>query len=188
MPSLSSFIPILAAAAAVAGLASPTMTTTTSAAAPAPEQVRLGFGATDNSMNVAWSTLSEDKVNSVVRWGKSPDALTSTNSGESFIFTKDPNRKWWTHGATITLLQPHTVYYYQVGDGDSAWSKVFKFTSRGAPLPHTHLLFGDLGSAYGYSLCPSCTKDVNCTCTNTSAGIISETPDMILHTGDFACE
>jgi len=49
-----------------------------------------------------------------------------------------------------------------------------------------HLLFGDLGSAFGYSLCPGCTSSERCECANTTAGIISETPDMILHCGDFA--
>ena len=48
-----------------------------------------------------------------------------------------------------------------------------------------HLLFGDMGSAFAYTLCPDCGTEEVCVCTNTSAGIISETPDMILHTGDF---
>ena len=46
---------------------------------------------------------------------------------------------------------------------------------------------GDMGSSHAYSLCPDCGSAVNCTCTNTSFGVVSETDaDMILHLGDFA--
>ena len=74
---------------------------------------------------------------------------------------------------------------------------------------------GDMGSSHAYSLCPDCGSavrpdlfsrrlpsfladvlqvlirlvnlQVNCTCTNTSFGVVSETDaDMILHLGDFA--
>ena len=43
-----------------------------------------------------------------------------------------------------------------------------------------------MGSAFAYSLCDSCGSAERCICANKSAGVISEKPDMILHTGDFA--
>ena len=55
-------------------------------------------------------------------------------------------------------------------------------------LPQTHVIVGDMGAAYAYSLCNSCTSDESCTCTDKSKGVVSEIEEasMLLHVGDFA--
>merc|ERR1711959_306356 len=92
----------------------------------------------------------------------------------------------------MTGLEASSRYYYKVGGPASGWSKVFSFKSQAdattlpAQLPQVHLLMGDMGAAFAYSLCSSCGSAERCICENNTAGIISERPDMILHTGDFA--
>lgn len=93
---------------------------------------------------------------------------------------------WSIPSAALILHVP------SVGGSKTGWSQIFSFKSQAdsstlhSQEPQVHLLFGDMGSAFAYSLCPDCTKDEVCACKNKTAGIISETPDMILQTGDFA--
>ena len=124
-----------------------------------------------------------------MQWGLSASQLDKNATGDSFLFTQDEGRKWATHTAVMGGLSPSTRYWYRVGGESTGWSQIFSFKSQvdattlKSELPQVHLLFGDLGAAFGYSLCPDCTKDERCICNNRSAGIISETPDMILQTG-----
>jgi len=160
-----------------------------------PEQVRIGLGYSPASMHVAWATMentSAPVAETNVQWGISASKLDATAKGEAVVFTSDPNRNFTTHMAVMSSLKPSSKYFYRVGGPTSGWSQVFSFKSQAdattltGQLPQVHVLLGDMGSAFAYSLCPDCTKEERCICTNTSAGVISETPDMILHTGDFA--
>ena len=78
-----------------------------------PEQLHLALGATSSSMVAMWTTLGS--TNSAVQYGVSPTALASTSVGTSATYT---NFGWrgQLHQATMTALDPDTVYYYQVGD------------------------------------------------------------------------
>merc|ERR1711907_195710 len=147
------------------------------------------------SMHVAWATMENSSApiaGSTVQWGTDPDRLDAAAQGEAVLFTSDPHRNFTTHLAVMSNLKPSTRYHYRVGDPTYGWSKTFSFKSQAdattlpGQLPQVHVLMGDMGSAFAYSLCEDCTKEERCVCTNKSAGIVSETPDMILHTGDFA--
>jgi hypothetical protein len=165
---------------------------------PAPlvvEQVHLALGHSVDTMAVAWATVSAQPCEAMVMYGSSASALSKTNPGNSRIFTQDPDRSWYTHAANMTGLVPGERYWYKVGNKNGsteAWSKVFSFkaatTAKPKPgQPQLHVIFGDMGAPHAYSLCPDCGSEDNCTCTNTSLGVVSETSaDMILHLGDFA--
>jgi len=124
-------------------------------------------------------------------WGSKADDLEHSAVGGATVFTSDPERNWTMHTAEMTGLAPSSQYFYKVG-GATGWSYIFEFKSQANAdtlkdqLPQVHVILGDMGSAFAYSLCDSCGSAERCICANKSAGVISEKPDMILHTGDFA--
>lgn len=96
----------------------------------------------------------------------------------------------------MSELNPGQQYMYRVGSSN-AMSQVWEFTAAvepgtgGKTGPGVHLLYGDMGASFAFTLCAQCTGNLTCnasTCTNHSAGLVSELDeaDMILHTGDFA--
>lgn len=97
-----------------------------------------------------------------------------------------------------------TKYFYQIGAGDEA-SPVFHFRSQvtqatlAENLPQRHVIYGDMGTACAFTLCPSCTCNLTCDAVacakNHSVGLVTEMglysdgeddATMILHVGDFA--
>ena len=61
------------------------------------------------------------------------------------------------------------------------------------PRPQRHIIFGDLGSTHGFSLCEACTAgsavcdaETCATTPNTGLTFETDTADMWLHVGDFA--
>ena len=154
-----------------------------------PEQLRLALGYDVSSMNVGWATMENTEApqtSSWVQWGTEENDLRNQARGDVTLFTQDPGRNWTMHTATMSTLTPDTQYFYRVGCPEGGWSDVVSFRSQKLTYPQTHVIFGDMGSAFAYSLCIDCDKNETCVCTNKTAGIISEKPDMILHTGDFA--
>lgn len=111
----------------------------------------------------------------------------------------DALRNWTTHTATMVDLKPDTVYFYRVGDPAFGWSNVFHFRSQKTleaisshrAKPQKHLVFGDMGAGYAFTLCKACTGQPACTAdmcaANVSAGLVSEVKDadMMLQVGDF---
>jgi len=155
----------------------------------APEQLRLALGYDVSSMHVGWATLenaSAPLTSSWVQWGKDENSLQYEARGQETLYTSDPGRNWTMHTAVMSPLESDSQYYYRVGCPDNGWSDVRSFRSQRSTYPQTHLLFGDMGAAFAYSLCIDCNGNETCVCENKTAGIISEAPDMILHTGDFA--
>jgi len=162
----------------------------TSLANASPEQLRLALGTGLDSMNIGWTTV--DMADSIVQWGLTK-GLGQEASGQTTPFTVDPGRTWHMHQAVMVKLAPSRTYFYRVGSNQqNEWSEIYSFKSAAdastlaAELPQVHVLLGDMGSAFAYSLCPDCTSNETCVCTNKTAGIIAEEPDMILHVGDFA--
>lgn len=126
---------------------------------PAPlvvEQVHLALGHTVETMAVSWSTVSSTPCESMVMYGSSATALSKTNTGNSRIFTQDPDRVWYTHAANMTGLSPGERYYYKVGNKNGStevWSEVFTFkaatTAKPKPgQPQLHVIYGDSKSAF----------------------------------------
>ena len=159
-----------------------------------PQQLRIGFGHTPQTMRVAWSVFANDTstVETRVQFGLSSEKLDMEGTdGHAVLFTKDPGRLWSTVTASMTL-EPSTRYFYRVGGPVDGWSRIFSFTSQAdrttleASLPQVHVLYGDMGAAFAYSLCPGCGSAERCDCDDDSRGVVSESPDMILHMGDFA--
>jgi hypothetical protein len=84
----------------------------------------------------------------------------------------------------MTNLKPVTKYFYRVGSDADGWSSTFTIKSPVTPetlqanLPQKHIIFGDMGAACAFTLCPACTCDLTCDATtcaaNTSVGIVSE--------------
>lgn len=151
-----------------------------------PEQVHLALGFTVDTMAVSWSTVSSMSSVAKVMYGSSPTALTKTASGNSRVFTSDPDRTWYTHAANMTGLTPGATYYYKVGNMNTTtvWSEVFSFRaatdSKPKPgEPELHLIYGDMGSSHAYSLCPDCGSATVCNCTNKTLGVVSETSAQV---------
>jgi len=157
----------------------------------APDGLRLALGLDPSAMRVAWQTYDVLKAETKVMWGSKADDLEHSAVGGATVFTSDPERNWTMHTAEMTGLAPSSQYFYKVG-GATGWSDIFEFKSQANAdtlkdqLPQVHVILGDMGSAFAYSLCDSCGSAERCICANKSAGVISEKPDMILHTGDFA--
>ena len=153
-----------------------------------PEQVRLALGSVPGEFVVAWTTGGDDtgKVSSVA-WGATPSLELGKVAAKSTIFTMNPTYNFTTHSATMNGMKASTRYFYQVTTNGIS-SATFNWTTPRNSPPYTHLVFGDLGSAYAYTICPDCTSDLTCTCKNRTAGMISEVEnaDMLLHLGDFA--
>jgi hypothetical protein len=146
-------------------------------------------------MSVAWETHNPTTAIPEVQWGLDPESLNNTAQGASTNFDTS-NVSYVVHQAQMYSLLPYKYYAYRVGD-PSGWSKVFYFHTvpdataveqNASQTPQLHLLFGDLGASYGYSLCRDCNGSTVCECTDHSVGLVSEVgkADMILHTGDFA--
>eukprot|EP00051_Salpingoeca_urceolata_P028294 m.486118 g.486118 ORF g.486118 m.486118 type:complete len:545 (+) comp24185_c0_seq1:153-1787(+) len=176
-----------------------------SAPAPAsypPEGVRLALGATPDIMAVAWSTMentSSPVTKTHVEWGLFGQALNNSAVGKEFLFFSnaqyDGNKyNFTTHAVNMTGLLPNTKYSYRVGDPDAGWSKKFYFTTQPTPetqaahLPDVHILYGDMGTEFAYSLCENCDKSAVCNCDGATKGVVSEINDasLVLHVGDFA--
>jgi hypothetical protein len=139
-----------------------------------PQGVHLAQGYGPDSMAVLWTSTDKD---SVVRWGTADDSLTNTAEATITEFKADilaNKRKWYISNATMTGLTPSAKYFYQVGDGSSTgWSKIFNFkatvditTINNASEPQLHVIFGDMGSSYAFSLCPACNSSELCDCKN----------------------
>ena len=152
-----------------------------SAAAPY-EQVRLSLGMEPSVMAVQFVSMTS-AAPATVRFGIAPDALGHSATSASFEFTQDANRTWYNHVANMTGLAPSTKYFYQIGDEQDA-TIVFHFTSQVTPetlaahLPQRHIVYGDLGTACAFTLCPVCTCNLTCTAAdcakNHSVGLVTE--------------
>lgn len=166
------------------------------------EQVHLALGTEPSTMSVQWASKSAHS--NVVRYGTEPSALHQAASSSAYMFDQDPGRVWYNHVASMVDLQPSTKYFYQVGSGAEA-SPVFHFRSQVTEdtlpdnLPQRHVIYGDLGTACAFTLCPSCTCNLTCDAAacakNHSVGLVTEVglysdgeddATMILHVGDFA--
>jgi len=161
-----------------------------------PQQVHIGYGLTTDTMRVNWVSSGKGTASGLVQWGSKKDRLLYNASSKIFPFTVDGDSHLFsTHVAEMTRLTPESKYYYRVGCDTKtgySWSQVYNFKAASRAdsptLPQYHVVYGDLGAAYAYSLCWDCGSGLDCTCSNKTAGTISEIgkADMILHVGDFA--
>lgn len=179
-------------------------------AAATVEQVHLALGTEPSTMAVQW-VEQEGATPTTVRYGSSPHRLTHTATSTVHKFDQDPGRVWFNHVANMTHLEPATKYFYQIGTRED----VFHFQSQVTPetieanLPQRHIIYGDLGTACGFTLCPVCTCNLTCdarSCAkNHSVGLVTEVglyssgegfggtgsvdgggeATMILHTGEI---
>ena len=115
------------------------------AAEAAPEQVHLSLAATDRSqMGVTWVTLNAS--NSIVQYGLSADALTSTVEGTIDTY-KAAGWIGTIHRALMVGLKPSTTYYYRVGDPAATaapWSEVFHFKTLTPGQTVTYAVIADM--------------------------------------------
>jgi len=90
----------------------------------APEQVHLALGKESTKMAVNWVT--QDKVDSIVMYGKQAGNLNLKSTGTVKTYT---NGGWlgWIHEVILSNLESGQQYFYKVGSEQSGWSKVFNF-------------------------------------------------------------
>jgi len=159
------------------------------------QQVHIALGLTPSEINVEWTTNGTHATTGQVAYGLSADSLTMIVNGSSNTFVMQPPF-FQLHTATMVGLSAATKYFYQISTSGMQ-SKVFSFkstvdaTTAAANRPDVHVLFGDMGAACAFTLCPECTCNLTCdasTCTNKTVGLVSELEEasMFLHTGDFA--
>lgn len=106
--------------------------------------------ATENSIRIVWRT--QKKITPVVRYGFKAHDLNMTSSGSSILlrqtqkahqshFTKPLSqapRGTHQYEATVSQLQPDTLYHYAVYDGDQRLTSANqRFTFRTHPRPGT---------------------------------------------------
>eukprot|EP01063_Lacrimia_lanifica_P008922 TRINITY_DN15998_c0_g1_i1.p1 TRINITY_DN15998_c0_g1~~TRINITY_DN15998_c0_g1_i1.p1 ORF type:complete len:573 (+),score=191.29 TRINITY_DN15998_c0_g1_i1:72-1790(+) len=158
-------------------------------------QIHLALTQDEASMSVQWvANATSAAAPPTVRYGLAADALTMIAHGDAKVFTVDAGRTWYTHVAVMRGLSPDTRYFYAVADaaGTSDVRHFVNARKRAAGDPYKHIIVGDLGAAFAFSVCTACSgKSLVCdkaTCAgNTSVGLVSETDaDMLLHVGDFA--
>jgi 3',5'-cyclic AMP phosphodiesterase CpdA len=107
-----------------------------------PTQVRLSYGEVPTTtMRVVWQTQIPTTV-SLVEYG------TSADFGNCAAATRRPYA--YETGAiveaTLYHLQPHTTYYYRVGNQTDGWSKTFQFQTADAnPNEFRFTAYGDHG-------------------------------------------
>eukprot|EP00750_Incisomonas_marina_P007646 INCI15019.2.p1 GENE.INCI15019.2~~INCI15019.2.p1 ORF type:complete len:838 (+),score=117.03 INCI15019.2:61-2514(+) len=165
-----------------------------------PEQVHTAFGHSPDTLAVQWSTMGELPPDPphLLQWGEDTAFSFGGNvTSTAVAFTADAGRVWFNHVASMTQLKPSSKYFYRVGSDSDGWSETFSITSQvtketlAAHLPQYHVIFGDMGSACAFTLCPACTCGLVCdalTCaSNTTVGLVSEVEkaSMMLHVGDF---
>ncbi len=108
-----------------------------------PRQVRLAYGDNPtNSIRIMWQT--DQATATVVEYGETP-ALGSVAYGHQVTYSLQTGI---LHEATLTNLQPDTLYYYRVGDPQNGFSPVYTFRTAPSPRPVPFLFtaFGDHGT------------------------------------------
>lgn len=141
-----------------------------------PEQIHLAYGDTIHEIVVTWSTFDKTP-DSVVEFGIGD--LNSSSVGDSEVFVDGGKKRHtqYIHRATLTGLQPNTVYIYHCGSS-LGWSPEFWFKT----VPRdgdeswqpSLAVFGDMGNENAQSLTRLQEE--------TQRGMY----DAILHVGDFA--
>lgn len=75
---------------------------------------------------------------------KSPEVVQAITDDATLQVREDPAFEAAYHSATLTGLEPGTVYAYRVGDG-SRWSEWFQFrTAEAEPKPFRFIYLGDM--------------------------------------------
>ena len=121
-----------------------------STAAAGPEQLWINYGATPDVMAVRWVTADRDAL-SVVHWGLSASALTSSATGTSEVYKYGTYTSGAIHTVNLTGLPLKTTIFYQVGDATTGLSAVSAFTSHPgvgpALVPYTTAFVADVGES-----------------------------------------
>ncbi len=121
---------------------------------PTPSQVHLGWPGEDTSTSIAfvWNT-DAGTLASQVQIGRGADldpaALTTTLDGVTYRYGGSTGDEYRVHELKLCgRLLPATVYSYRVG-GEGHWSKVYTFTTPGAPDSFTSFRAVFLGDSRG---------------------------------------
>jgi len=115
-----------------------------------PEQIHFAYGGSNkynnDGMLFIWSTYN-DTATSTVNYGYTPNELTFTATGTSSTYLPLSFKGAMVHHrVTLTNLQPHTLYYYQVGDSNGGWSNISTF--RTAPVANDKSIYPFLIPTY----------------------------------------
>jgi len=150
-----------------------------------PEQLHINLGTSPDVMHFNWLTFDNPpQTDSFVMLGTSahPSDFSLNISGEATVFTDcgSQQTKRTIHTAMVNDLLPSTTYFYQVGDAHHGFSDVNSFTTApsadtlSSSLPHTFLLFGDMGTV-NTQVCGPATQMV-----------LDGEVSAVIHAGDFA--
>jgi hypothetical protein len=153
--------------------------------------IHIGTGLAAGTMNVAWTTGSNESLADSVHWSKTGGALDLTAAGDSKPLNVSGSR--YTHVATLEGLVEGAAYDYIVGEDGKKWTFTYR-TEHVEGRPDRHIIFGDMGSSHAFTMCLACTASslvcdaATCATNRTDAGLINEVgkADMFLHVGDFA--
>jgi len=157
----------------------------------APEQIHLALGTSPTETNVQWAmmaaSLQAGSDISVQYWPNVPSLFTAPAQCTPFpvptswqvtgnFIRANISRTMTCCKATMTELNPNTLYNYRVGSSSTGWSKMFTFRSQSLPttLPIRIGVLGDFGDTNGRSF-PLLMHEAN-------AGTLA----AIIHLGDIA--
>ena len=104
---------------------------------------------------------------------------TFTVPATTTIFTTDPGRNFSIHNAVMSGLSLDAEYSYVVGNPSCGYSSPRTFRTQRTSYPQYHVLLGDMGAAFAYSLCKECSSEETCVCApNATAGMLSVRPHL----------
>jgi hypothetical protein len=141
-----------------------------------PEQVHIAYG-NDPHTSIAVLWVTRQSATAEIRYGVSPNSLTTTATGKVTTYTPG---YWhgWINSVVLTNLMPGTTYYYQVGSDVTGWCPVYSFTTERSDsrTQITRIAYiGDMGTA-------NSTNNMN----SISNLVQSKKIDFILHNGDIS--
>lgn len=159
-----------------------------------PLQGHLALTTDTTSMSVMWAT--KEAASPMVMWGTESQIYEATSSAETKTYSaknmcgtpatgygyRDPGL---LHTATMTDLEPGTMYYYTFGD-EYGWSPEYTFKAPPASSSAiTVIAFGDMGVAEpdGSYLVETCKYSLN---TTSMIKAQLDSLDIVLQIGDIS--
>uniref|UniRef100_A0A2N9IUT1 Purple acid phosphatase n=1 Tax=Fagus sylvatica TaxID=28930 RepID=A0A2N9IUT1_FAGSY len=115
----------------------------------APEQVHITQGDYDGrAMIISWVTPQERHPSVVTFWAAGSKHKHKSHSSIS-TYRYFSYNSGYIHHATIKHLEYDTLYFYELGDGDSIRQFSFRTPPKVGPeVPYTFGIIGDLGQTY----------------------------------------
>ncbi|TDW26317.1 purple acid phosphatase-like protein [Breznakia blatticola] len=151
------------------------------------KSVALNTGASENELNVAWYSRSNEQGYLQIAEGDDPNATfpleratSIAASSPTLAYTKFTNQHYYSNKAVYTTIEPEKNYVYRVGN-DEGFSKVYKLQTKDIQSGYEVLFVSDPQIGTGTVL----TDKHAWNDTLTKATSLFPNLSFIINTGDF---